>query len=55
MEIIETLFLILTFCLGIIGMLCFAIKLLEVGFILMIITFLFGMVTLYISCKNTDK
>lgn len=53
MEIIETLFLFLTFCLGMISMLSFTLKLLEVGFILMIVTFVFGMATLYLSCKNT--
>lgn len=53
MEIIETLFLILTFCLGMISMFSCALKLLEIGFILMVVTFVFGMVTLYLSCKNT--
>lgn len=55
MKIIETLLLTLTFCLGMISMFSFAVKLLEVGFILIVITFVFGMVTLYLSCKNTDK
>lgn len=53
MEIIETLFLFLTFCLGMISMFSCALKLLEMGFILMIVTFVFGMITLYLSCKNT--
>lgn len=55
MKIIETLLLALTFCLGMISMFSFAVKLLEVGFVFMIITFVFGMVTVYLSCKNTDK
>lgn len=54
MKIIETLFLFLTFCLGMISMFSCTLKLLEVGFVFMIITFVFGMVTLYLSCKNTN-
>lgn len=54
MEIIETLLLILTFCLGMISVCSFTLNLMELGFILMIITFIFGMITVYISCKHSQ-
>ena len=55
MKIAETLFLFLTFCLGMISICSFTLKLMKLGFILMIITFILGMITLYISCKNINK
>ena len=55
MEIAETVFLILTFCLGMIGMFSFTLGLMKIGFIFIIITFIFGILTIYFSCKNTDK
>lgn len=55
MEVIETLFLFLTFCLGMVGLGSAVLKLLEIMLVFMILTFISGIVTIYISCKNTDK
>lgn len=55
MEIAETVFLILTFCLGMIGMFSFTLGLMKIGFVLLIITFVTGMIALYFSDKNTFK
>lgn len=55
MEIAETVFLILTFCSGMIGMFSFTLGFMKIGFVFMIVTFALGMITLFFSDKNTFK
>lgn len=53
MEIVETIFFILTFCSGMVGIFSCTLGLMKIGFVLMIITFILGMITIFFSNKNT--
>lgn len=53
MEIAETVFFILTFCLGMVGIFSYTLGFMKIGFVLMIVTFILGMITIFFSNKNT--
>lgn len=55
MGIAEFIFLILTLLSGMFSIFCFALNVPDRGFILMIISFVCGMITIYFSCKEADK
>lgn len=55
MGIAEFIFLILTLLSGMFCTFCFALNVPDRGFILMAATLIFGMITIYFSCKNADK
>ena len=55
MEIAEMVFFILTFCSGMISIFSSTLGFIEIGFNFMVVTAVFGMITLYFSDKNTFK
>ena len=55
MEIAEMVFFILTFCSGMIGIFSSILGFTKTGFDFMVVTAVFGMITLYFSDKNTFK
>jgi hypothetical protein len=55
MERIESIFFILTFIVGMIGMFLSVLGFMKIMFIFIVIDFILAILTIFISCKNTDK
>ena len=55
MEQIESILFILTFIMGITGMFLSVLGFMKIMFIFITIDFILAMLTIFISCKNTDK
>ena len=55
MEQIESILFILTFIMGITGMFLSVLGFMKIMFIFIVIDFILAMLTIFISCKNTDK
>lgn len=55
MEQIESILFILTFIIGITGMFLSVLGFMKIMFIFIVIDFILAMLTIFISCKNTDK